>query len=73
MQTFGGANKFEREAKWEGWRRRSTARKIWDDRLRVESRAIRLLQDRTMLLAVCLGGAVSSLLTVGSLWLSVGQ
>lgn len=73
MQTFGGANKWECNAKWEGWRRRSTARRVWDDCVRVESRAVRLLQDRTVLLAVCVGGAVSSLLTVGSLWLPGGH
>lgn len=47
--------------------------KIWDERVRVESRAIQLLQDRTILVAVCLGGAVSALLTVGSLWLPGGR
>lgn len=73
MQTFGGANKWECKSKWEAWQRRSITMKIWDERVRVESRAIQLLQDRTILVAVCLGGAVSALLTVGSLWLPGGR
>lgn len=73
MQTFGGANRWECKRKWEGWQRRSMAMRIWDDRVRVESRAIRLLQDRTVVLAVCLAGAVSAFLTVGSLWLPGGH
>lgn len=73
MQTFGGANKWECKSKWEAWQRRSTAMRIWDERVRVESREIRLLQDRTVVLAVCLGGALSALLTVGSLWLPGGR
>lgn len=73
MQTFGGPNKLECEARWNVYLRKSMVRRIWDDRVRVRSSAVRLLQDRTALTAVCLAGAVSSILTVGSLWVPAGN
>ncbi|CAN8103720.1 unnamed protein product [Discula destructiva] len=73
MQTFGGSNAPECQARWARWLRKPMAERMWDGRARVQSTAVRLLQDRTVLLAVCWAGAVSSLLTVGSLWVPAGD
>lgn len=73
MQTFGGPNRLECEARWNVYLRKPIVKKIWDDQVRVRSSAVRLLQDQMVLTAVCLAGAASSLLTVGSLWVPAGN
>lgn len=67
MQVFGEANKWEREAR-EGYENKPYLHKILDDTVTTQSRAIRLLQDRVVLLLVCWAGIISIVLTVGLLF-----
>lgn len=73
MQTFATANEWECLARKKTYAARSTRRKIWDDVVSTQNRAVRLWRDRTVLLAVCVGGLLSAGLTVASLFIpSVG-
>lgn len=49
--------------------RQSTRAKIWGPTARIQNPAVRILQGRTVLLAVCWGGVVAGLLTLGTLWI----
>lgn len=69
MQAFGPANRWERRARMGVYGASPTRQKIWDEAVRTQNRAARLLRDRSVLLAVCWGGALSGLLTVASLWI----
>lgn len=68
MQTFGEANDWEREARMEGYGTKSLLHKILEGTVKTQNRAIRLLQDRVVLFSFCWAGAVSTILTVGSLF-----
>lgn len=69
MRVFGGANGLERKVRMEAYWAKPMRHKIWDDAVKTQNRTIRLLQDRTVLMAVWLGGGVSGALTVASLWI----
>lgn len=69
MQIFGDANRWEQEAQAEAYAAKSTGQKIWDYTVKTQNRHIRLLQDRTVLLGVCWGGALSATLTIALLWI----
>lgn len=71
MQTFGPANKYRRRAFVKAYQSKSMARKVWDDAVKTRNRNIKILQDRTLFLSICWGGAVSSILTVVSLFIPV--
>lgn len=71
MQVFGGANRVEREARTAAYGTKSVWYKIWDDTVRTQSSAVRLLQNRIVILSVCWGGAISIILTVGSVFVPV--
>lgn len=74
LQVLGEVNSQEREARVEAYAAKSLGEKIWDDAVKTQNRAVRLLEDRTVLLAVCCGGAAAAALTIGSLWIpSVGM
>ncbi|KAG8160362.1 hypothetical protein KVR01_009898 [Diaporthe batatas] len=69
MQTFGPANKYRRRAFVKAYRSKTITRKIWDDTVKTRNRNIKMLQDRTLFLSICWGGAISSVLTVVSLFI----
>lgn len=69
MQVLGAANCWEQQARAEAYAAKSLRQKIWDDAVKTQNRDIRLLQDRTVLLAVCWGGALSAALTIATLWI----
>lgn len=71
MQTFGPANKYRRRAFVKAYQSKSIARKIFDDAVKTRNRNIKILQDRTLFLSICWGGAISSILTVVSLFIPV--
>lgn len=71
MQTFGPANKYRRRAFVKAYKSKPMVRKIWDDAVKTRNRNIKMLQDRTLFLSICWGGAVSSVLTVVSLFIPV--
>lgn len=71
MQTFGPANKYRRRAFVKAYQSKTIARKIWDDAVKTRNRNIKMLQDRTLFLSICWGGAISSVLTVVSLFIPV--
>lgn len=71
MQTFGPANKYRRRAFVKAYKAKPIVRKIWDDAVRTRNRNIKMLQDRTLFLSICWGGAISSVLTVVSLFIPV--
>lgn len=69
LQVLGEANSREHEARVKAYAAKSLSEKIWDDAVKTQNRAVRLLEDRTVLLAVCCGGAAAAALTIGSLWI----
>lgn len=71
MQTFGPANKYRRRAFVKAYQSKTISRKIWDDAVKTRNRNIKMLQDRTLFLSICWGGAISSVLTVVSLFIPV--
>lgn len=71
MQTFGPANKYRRRAFVKAYRSKSITGKIWDDAVKTRNRNVKMLQDRTLFLSICWGGAISSVLTVVSLFIPV--
>lgn len=71
MQTFGPANKYRRRAFVKAYQSKPIVHKIWDDAVKTRNRNIKILQDRTLFLSICWGGAVSSVLTVVSLFIPV--
>ncbi|KKY34607.1 putative regulator of g protein [Diaporthe ampelina] len=71
MQTFGPANKYRRRAIVKAYQSKPMARKVWDDAVKTRNRNIKMLQDRTLFLSICWGGAISSVLTVVSLFIPV--
>lgn len=71
MQTFGAANKYRRRAFVKAYQSKPMSRRIWDDAVRTRNRNIKMLQDRTLFLSICWGGAISSVLTVVSLFIPV--
>jgi hypothetical protein len=71
MQTFGPANKYRRRAFVKAYQSKSITRKIWDGAVHTRNRHIKMLQDRTLLLSICWGGAISSVLSVVSLFIPV--
>lgn len=71
MQTFGPANKYRRRAFVKAYQSKPIVRKIWDDAVKTRNRNIKMLQDRTLFLSICWGGAISSVLTVVSLFIPV--
>lgn len=71
MQTFGPANKYRRRAFVKAYQSKPLVRKIWDDAVKTRNRNIKILQDRTLFLSICWGGAISSVLTVVSLFIPV--
>lgn len=48
-------------------------RRIWDDKLVVKSKAVAVMQARTVVKTACWAGAVSAVLTLGSLWVPAGN
>ncbi|POS71330.1 hypothetical protein DHEL01_v210280 [Diaporthe helianthi] len=71
MQTFGPANKYRRRAFVKVYLSKTMTGKIWDDAVKARNRNIKMLQDRTLFLSICWGGAISSVLTVVSLFIPV--
>lgn len=71
MKTFGPANKYRRRAFVKAYQSKTITRKIWDDAVKTRNRDIKMLQDRTLFLSICWGGAISSILTVVSLFIPV--
>jgi hypothetical protein len=71
MQTFGPANKYRRRAFVKAYQSKTITRKIWDDAVKTRNRNVKMLQDRTLFLSICWGGAISSVLTVVSLFIPV--
>ncbi|KAI3394811.1 hypothetical protein diail_2213 [Diaporthe ilicicola] len=71
MQTFGPANKYRRRAFVRAYQAKPMVRKIWDDAVKTRNKNIKMLQDRTLFLSICWGGAISSVLTVVSLFIPV--
>ncbi|KAJ0124978.1 hypothetical protein J7T55_006321 [Diaporthe amygdali] len=59
MQTFGPANKYRRRAFVKAYQAKPLTRKIWDDAVKTRNRNIKMLQDRTVFLSICWGGALS--------------
>lgn len=68
MQVFGEANNWEREARMEDYDNKPYLHKILVDTVTTQNRAIRLLQNRVVLLSVCWAGIISTVLTVGLLF-----
>lgn len=69
MQVLGAANHQEHELRAETYAAKSVRQKIWDGAVKTQNRDVRLLQDRTVLLAVCWSGALSAILTIATLWI----
>jgi hypothetical protein len=68
LQVFGPRNDFSGEPWVEAYNRKSWWRKVFDDTVPVQNKGLVLMQDRTLLLSVLWAGVVSSVLTVGSLF-----
>lgn len=71
MQTFGAANKYRRRAFVRAYQAKPLVGKVWDDAVRMRNKNIKMLQDRTLFLSICWAGAISSVLTVVSLFIPV--
>lgn len=68
MQVFGKANDWERKARMEAYGTKPIRYKVLDETVTTKNRAIRLLQHRVVLLCFCWAGIMSTLLTVGLLF-----
>lgn len=69
MQTFGEANNWEREARTEGYGTKPLLCKIMDETGMTQNKAIRLIQNRVVLLSFCWAGVVSMVLTTALLFI----
>lgn len=68
MQTFGEANDREREARMEGYKTKPFLHKILEETVRTQNRAVKLAQDRVVLLSFCWAGGISTVMMVGSVF-----
>ena len=69
LRAFGPANDYSGK-EWKGaYRAKGWVRRVFDDTVVVQSKALAMWQDRTVMLAVLWGGAGATALTVVSLFI----
>lgn len=73
LQVFGPSNDFTQEPWVQLDRQRSIFEKIATETAPVQNTTLRLLQDRTVFLAVLWGGLIASIMTVASLFVPPGN